>query len=138
MRTNAIIIYIMAAVFFMVKSATAQTGPKIQFEQHTIEYGEVDYASDGERLWTFKNMGTEPLMITAVKGSCGCTVAKYPKSAILPGKEGVVKIKYDTKRVGIISKTVSITTNEPEDRNFHVIKIMGKVKADPNAKTKAK
>jgi len=138
MRTNAIIIYIMAAVFFMAKSAVAQTGPQIQFEQYIIEYGEVDYASDGERLWTFKNIGTEPLMITAVKGSCGCTVAKYPKSAILPGKEGVVKVKYDTKRVGLISKTVSITTNEPEDRNFHVIKIMGKVKADPNAKPKSK
>ena len=138
MRTNAIIIYIMAAVFFMVKSTVAQTGPKIEFEQYVIEYGEVDYASNGERLWTFKNVGTEPLMITAVKGSCGCTVAKYPKSAILPGKEGVVKIKYDTKRVGLISKTVSITTNEPEDRNFHVIKIMGKVKADPNAKPKGK
>lgn len=140
MRINVIIIHIMAAVFFMALpvKAQAQIGPKISLNQEIIEYGEIEYNSDGERLLTFKNIGDQPLLITAVKGSCGCTVAKYPKTAVLPGKENVIKIKYDTKRVGLISKTVSITTNEPEDRNFHVIKIMGKIKENPNPDKKTK
>lgn len=138
MKANVILIQIMAAVFFMALSSKAQTGPKIAYEQYTVEYGEVEYGGDGERLWSFKNVGDQPLLILSVKGSCGCTVVKYPKSPIAPGKSGVVKIKYDTKRVGLISKTVSITTNEPGEDNFHVIKIMGKVKENPNVPPKTK
>lgn len=108
-------------------SAQAVSGPRMAYDVFTVEYGEVEYGSDGERTWTFKNTGTEPLLITEVKGSCGCTVAKYPKTPIKPGEGGTVKIKYDTKRPGIISKTITLITNEPEERNFHVIKIMGKV-----------
>lgn len=108
-------------------SAQVVSGPKMDYAQYTVEYGDIDYGSDGERSWTFKNTGTEPLLITSVKGSCGCTVAKYPKTPIKPGETGTVKIKYDTKRPGIISKTITLVTNEPEERNFHVIKIMGKV-----------
>lgn len=108
-------------------SAQTVSGPRMSYELYTVEYGDVEYGADGERPWVFKNTGTEPLLITSVKGSCGCTVAKYPRGPIKPGESGTVRIKYDTKRPGLISKTISITTNEPEERNFHVIKIMGKV-----------
>lgn len=138
MRISVIFIHLMAAVFFMPSRNQAQTGPKIKFSQEIIDYGQIEYDSESERLLTFKNIGDQPLLIVSVKGSCGCTVAKYPKTAILPGKEAAIKIKYDTKRVGLISKTVSITTNEPEDRNFHVIKIMGKINENPNPIKKAK
>lgn len=112
-------------------NAQSVSGPKISFTQTIIDYGEVAYGSDGERPWTFKNEGTAPLLITDVKGSCGCTVAKYPRGPIQPGREGTVKIRYDTKRTGLFSKTATIITNEPEDRNFHVITIMGRVGAAP-------
>lgn len=129
-------LFFMAGVFFVPIHSKAQTGPQIGIEQYIIDYGTIDYDSEGERIWTFKNTGDAPLLITAVKGSCGCTVVKYPKTAILPGKEASMKVKYDTKRAGIISKTFSITTNEPADRNFHVIKVMGTVKENPNPKKK--
>lgn len=127
---------IMCAVLFLATRGQAQTatGPKIWYDVYTVDYGEVQYGADGERTWTFKNVGTEPLLITDVKGSCGCTVAKYPKGPIAPGAQATIKIKYDTKRPGLISKTVTIVTNEPEDRNYHVVKIMGKVVGAPEKK----
>ena len=112
-------------------SAQAVLGPKLSFEQDFVDYGEVEYSGNGERVWKFKNTGKEPLMITNAKGSCGCTVPEYPKEAIMPGKEGIIKIKYDTKRPGPIAKTVTVTTNEPEGANSHVIKVKGNVKDAP-------
>lgn len=134
MKKNAQKVLFMAVVFFMSQIGIAQNGPKISFDQTIIDYGEIEYNSDGIRIWHFKNEGDQPLIITSVKGSCGCTVAKYPKVPITPGKESTIKIKYDTKRKGTISKTVSITTNEPQERNFHVVTIIGKVKPPEESK----
>lgn len=130
MKKIALLIGFVAAACTVSKTASAQAvlGPKISFEQDFVDFGEVEFSGNGERVWKFKNTGKEPLMITNAKGSCGCTVPEYPKEAIMPGKEGIIKIKYDTKRPGPINKTVTVTTNEPEGANSHVIKVKGMVK----------
>lgn len=116
-----------------VNNASAQSpaSPKISYTLDYVDFGEVEYGGPSERVWKFKNEGKEPLMITSAKGSCGCTVPDPPKEPIMPGKEGVIKIKYDTKRPGPIAKTVTLVTNEPEGSNTHVIKVKGNVKNAP-------
>jgi len=109
-------------------------GAKIEFDQEVIDYGQVEYASNGEREFVIKNIGDAPLVITRVKGSCGCTVPTKPSEPILPGKTGVMKVKYDTKRANQpFSKSITVTSNAV---NFptKVVKIKGKVLANPNAK----
>jgi hypothetical protein len=114
--------------FAALVNAQAVMGPKIQFEKMEANYGTIDYDSDPVREVKFKNVGTEPLLITNATGSCGCTVPEYPKSPIMPGKEGSLKIKYDTKREGAFTKTVTVVTNEPDSDNKHVINVTGTVK----------
>ncbi|HEY8365944.1 MAG TPA: DUF1573 domain-containing protein [Bacteroidia bacterium] len=111
----------------------AVMGSKMTYKSLEVNYGDVEYAGNGERTWKFKNEGTQPLMITSATGSCGCTVPDYPKEAIPAGKEGEIKIKYDTKRTGPFSKTVTIVTNEPEGSNTHVITVKGNVKPQVSA-----
>jgi len=109
-------------------------GAKIEFDQEVIDYGEVEYASNGEREFIIKNTGDAPLVITRTKGSCGCTVPTKPSEPILPGKTGVMKVKYDTKRANQpFSKSITVTSNAV---NFptKIVKIKGKVLANPNAK----
>ena len=66
----------------------------------------------GEFQFWFINDGNEPLIISMVKTSCGCLVPSYyPKDPIKPGERNVIKIRYDTNRVGPINKTVSVSTN---------------------------
>lgn len=112
-------------------SAQATLGPKISFEQDYVDYGEVDYGGGRERVWKFKNTGTEPLMIVNAVGSCGCTVPSFPKEPIMPGKTAEIKINYDTNRPGPIAKTVTVTTNEPAGSNTVVIKVKGNIKPAP-------
>ncbi|MCB0756766.1 MAG: DUF1573 domain-containing protein, partial [Flavobacteriales bacterium] len=72
----------------------------------------------------------EPLIISKAKGSCGCTVPEWPKEPIAPGAKSAIKVKYDTKRVGPISKSVTITSNSVDNSTF-LLKIKGTVKAVP-------
>ena len=104
------------------------TGPHMEMEMTTVEYGTIDKGSDPLRKVSFSNTGTEPLVIKNARGSCGCTVPTWPREPIMPGESSIIEIRYDTKRVGPFTKTVKLTTNEV-DGVKHVIKIKGKVLA---------
>src|SRR6188768_4476470 len=69
-------------------------------ESDLVDYGTIDQGSEPLRLAKFKNTGTEPLIISGAKGSCGCTVPNWPKEPIMPGETSQIEIRYDTKRVG--------------------------------------
>ena len=101
------------------------TGPVIEFENAVIDYGEIAVNSDGNRVFKFKNTGKSPLIISNVKGSCGCTVPTKPEEPIMPGETGEIKVKYATNRIGPFSKTVTITSNAYEPKV--VLKIKGRV-----------
>ena len=107
----------------------AEGGPKIEFEVTEIDYGTIEQGADPLRVFKFKNVGDEPLIISKAKGSCGCTVPKYPQEPVLPGEEAVIEVRYDTKRIGPFHKTVTLTTNEANPT--HILKIKGKVNPKP-------
>lgn len=102
---------------------------KIEFETETIDYGTIEKGADGVRVFKFKNTGNAPLIITKVKSSCGCTVPKKPKDPIMPGDTGEIEVKYDTKRVMPIRKTITVTSNA--ERPTIALKIKGNV-IDPS------
>lgn len=114
----------------VVAQAQVESGAQIEFEKETHDYGTINQYADGTCEFKFTNTGNEPLVISNAKGSCGCTVPQWPREPIAPGKTGVIKVKYDTKRVGIIGKSVTLqsnATNEPTK----TIRIKGNVKAAP-------
>nr|MBS0038409.1 DUF1573 domain-containing protein [Saprospiraceae bacterium] len=91
--------------------STETSGPEITFESTTIDYGTIERGANGVRVFKFTNTGTEPLIITNTRGSCGCTVPKHPKDPILPGQTEEIEVKYDTNRLGKINKSVTVSTN---------------------------
>jgi hypothetical protein len=109
-------------------AAPSAGGPKLVWENTTIDYGEIKKGSDKVRKAIFFNKGTEPLVIKNARGSCGCTVPTWPKEPIMPGEQGVIEISYDTQRVGPINKTVTVQTNEGEEETKIYIK--GNISAD--------
>lgn len=114
------------------KQAEDVKGPKMTFTATTVDYGTIEQNSDPLRTFTFVNDGTEPLVISNAKGSCGCTVPKYPKEPIMPGQEAEIEVRYDTKRLGIFNKSVTLTTNavngaDAANPGKFSLKIKGKV-----------
>jgi hypothetical protein len=107
-----------------------ETGAKIEFVKETHDYGTIKYGADGECTFEFKNTGDAPLLISNAKGSCGCTVPKWPEEAIAPGAKGTITVKYDTKRPGAINKSVTITSNAINEPT-KVIRIKGNILPAP-------
>ncbi|WP_310555588.1 DUF1573 domain-containing protein [Flavobacterium sp.] len=105
-------------------------GAGMKFEAETIDYGTIQQNADGKREFVFVNNGNKPLIITNATGSCGCTVPSFPKEPIMPGAKAVIGVKYDTSRVGGISKTVTVTSNA-EGAPSKVLNIKGTVNALP-------
>lgn len=97
----------------------------ITFETDVVDYGTIEQGADGLREFKFKNTGKEPLIISNATGSCGCTVPTWPKEPIKPGESSSIKVKYDTKRLGAINKSVTITSNATEATK--VLRIKGNV-----------
>ena len=84
---------------------------QVEFETKLIDYGDIEFDSDGKRVFKFKNVGTTPLIFNRISSSCGCTVPKRPEKPIQPGESGEIEVEYDTKRVGIFMKAVTINSN---------------------------
>lgn len=115
----------MAVVSF---SSYAQDGPKIEFKEETINYGDVVKGEDdGIRVFEFTNTGNAPLIITDVKSSCGCTVPTKPTEPIMPGKSEKITVQYNMNP-GPISKTITVTSNAVNKPNGTVaLRIKGTV-----------
>ncbi|MDN3707730.1 DUF1573 domain-containing protein [Myroides ceti] len=118
-------------VMLLVSAASfAQSGPKIEFKakDNTIDYGTVVRGEDnGIRTFEFTNTGDQPLVITSVKSTCGCTVPSKPEAPIMPGKTGKIDVKYNMNP-GKISKTVTVESNATNVTNGTVaLRIKGDV-----------
>jgi hypothetical protein len=116
------------------KNQTTETAAKstIDFVSKVIDYGTIEYNSDGARKFVFTNNGTEPLIIKNAKGSCGCTVPTWPREPIGPGETAEIGVKYATNRVGAFTKTITLTTNA--SKKPVILTVKGKV--NPGEKQK--
>jgi len=119
---------------FSISIYAQETSAKIEFKEDTVDYGKIEYGSDGVRSFVFTNTGNAPLVITKVKSSCGCTVPKKPTGPIAPGEKGEIEVKYDTKRPGFIRKTITVTSNATNTKGgVYYLKIKGEVKKMDNS-----
>lgn len=111
----------------VTKTEQGALKPQFEFVEEVIDYGTIAKDADGHRVFKFKNVGSAPLVIENVKGSCGCTVPTKPEEPVMPGEFGEIKVKYATNRVGRFSKSVTITSNATEKPK--VVRIKGEVLA---------
>ena len=120
---NSALTFITLFISFFIFSQEKQA--EIKFEVTTIDYGEVEFESDGKRVFKFKNVGTAPLIFKRISSSCGCTIPKKPEKPIEPGDSGEIEFEYDTKRVGIFMKAISVVSNSKN--SSIVLRIKGEV-----------
>jgi len=113
MKKGMLFMTLMVSALFGFQAAAQEVvqGPAITIDKETHDYGNISYEANGECEFTITNSGTEPLIITGARGSCGCTVPTYPQEPIAPGQSAVIKVTYDTKRPGPFTKSVTVTSN---------------------------
>ena len=88
------------------------SGPELNLPLDVYDFGKVKLSKDTlVATYYFKNSGTDTLIITNVKPGCGCTVASFPTSPILPGDGSVITLKYYRETEGPINKSATIYSN---------------------------
>ena len=120
---------------FAQSAEPATSKAELKFEKEVHDYGTIMQNDDGTCEFVFTNTGTEPLIISNARGSCGCTVPDWPRQPIAPGASESIKVKYATNRVGPINKSVTITSNA-SNAATKVIRIKGNVLKAPDSPVK--
>ena len=103
-------------------------GPKIEFEQETIDFGTLPHKGNASASFVVWNRGTADLVISSCKGSCGCTVPVCPTTAIKPGESAKIPVTYDSNRIGYFTKNVTVSSNAINEPN-KMLTIKGNIEA---------
>lgn len=87
--------------------------PEATFEVTHLDLGKVVQGTKVERTFGFENTGGSALVISDVRGSCGCTVANdWPKQPVKPGEKGTISFTFDSEgRSGRQNKTITMVGN---------------------------
>ena len=108
------------------RNAEKVSTPNIEMLETSFDFGEIHQGESVTHEFIIKNSGDAELIITAAKGSCGCTVPEWPKSPISEGEEAVIKVTFNSAgKSGKQNKTVTLVSNSIP--NTKVISIIGNV-----------
>ena len=85
---------------------------RMSFDKVEHDFGTIAAGTPQETVFTFKNIGDAPLLITNARSSCGCTVPDYPRNTpIAPGETGELLVKFNGTGINQVTKTITLTTN---------------------------
>ncbi len=107
-----------------VQTATQPAVPSgptttMTFGETTFDFGSVNEGEMVSHTYTFTNTGEEPLILSDAKGSCGCTVPKWPREAIQPGETADITVEFNSKnKKGKRNQKVTITANTNPPQTF--------------------
>ena len=95
---------ILCTALFAFMTINAQQ-PVITFEKTSHDFGKINEA-DGRvsTVFTFKNEGMSPLILSNVRASCGCTTPVWPREPIEPGQTGRIQLHIILMVVQVASK----------------------------------
>jgi len=94
------------------KSTDAVQGPFIEFKEELKSFGEINQGDKVEHTFAFVNAGNEPLIISNVLTTCGCTAPSWPKEPIGPGEESSIVVRFNSAgKMGRQNKVITVISN---------------------------
>ncbi|AMR32737.1 hypothetical protein A0256_15550 [Mucilaginibacter sp. PAMC 26640] len=124
-------IMMICAVFlglaFTANTAMAQDDTKAEFKfnEEKHDFGDIPQGTPVTTVFEFTNVGKEPLILSEVRPTCGCTIADYTKTPVLSGAKGMIKITYNAAVASAFNKTIVVTSNSKTPTKY--LNIVGKV-----------
>ncbi len=100
--------------------------PTMDFRDTVRDFGTIKQGEVVTVTYEFTNNGKAPLIISKAAGSCGCTVADYPKEPLAPGRSSSVEVQFSSAgKEGHQEKSITLTTNS--NRGAHFLYIRGEI-----------
>jgi len=114
-RTLKVCSYILVYFFFLSchKQSEKTIKTNIKFDKITYNFGKYKWERGIEKKIFFKyqNTGNNPLIITDIETSCGCTIPIWNKKPLLPNKTDSIEVMYDSRTLGFFCKTITVLYN---------------------------
>ncbi|MEM6642976.1 MAG: DUF1573 domain-containing protein [Bacteroidota bacterium] len=102
------------------------SGPKIFFAEKSYNFGEIVQGDRVSYTFEFENTGNEPLILSDVKTTCGCTAPEWPREPIVPGTKAELKVVFNsTGKLNMQNKVITVMSNAVN--NPARVKIVGNV-----------
>ncbi len=96
---------------------------KMTFDDTRFDFGTITEGKIVKHVYKFTNTGKVPLVINDARSTCGCTVPKWPKDPIDPGKSGEISVRFDSKgKKDRQAKPITITANTYPNQTILQIK----------------
>jgi|AntAceMinimDraft_17_1070374.scaffolds.fasta_scaffold00716_8 hypothetical protein len=97
--------------------------PKIKFEKKIHDFGKLIQGEKVSYSFKFKNTGNSDLLISYVSPSCSCVKVSYPKIPIHSGKQGIIKVTFDSQgRQGCQKEAITLISNTQPNKMALIIK----------------
>jgi hypothetical protein len=97
--------------------AADEPQPNVDLPLLRWDWGTIPVIPPVAQTFPIQNTGDEPLIITSVVSSCGCTTASLSSSVIPPGQRADLKVVFDPnfhETVGPVTRLVWLQTNDPD------------------------
>jgi hypothetical protein len=123
------LILMCTVVLGFVLNASAQDNqkPEFKFNEEKHDFGKIPQGTPVTTVFTFVNVGTDPLILTEVKPTCGCTIADFTKTPVKKGEKGKITITYNAAVAAPFNKTIVVTSNAKTPQKY--LNIIGEVVA---------
>ena len=104
-----------------LKVITGDTIQKKDVTQTTVicdrsmyDFGKFSVKETRTVVFSLKNTGTQPLLVTGVVTSCGCATPRYDKKPVKPGETTDIIVEMKAEEEGYFEKTISVHSNTPD------------------------
>ncbi len=121
------LILLFAVILGFAFTASAQDNQKAEFKfnEEKHDFGKIQQGTPVTTVFEFTNIGKEPLILTEVKPTCGCTIADYTKAPVKSGEKGTIKITYNAAAISPFNKTIVVKSNSKTPEKY--LNIVGEV-----------
>ncbi len=87
-------------------------GPKIVFAEDTHDFGDIEQGTKVSHVFNFENAGTQPLILSNVLTTCGCTATDWPRDPVAPGDGGKIEVSFNSAgKMGKQNKVITVVSN---------------------------
>ncbi len=101
--------------------------PVIYFPNTQHNFGVMKQGDIVSYTFKYFNKGNSVLHIRDIQTSCGCTAAAVKAKDTAPGKEGEIRVQFDsTGKIGKLVRQITVMSNDPKN-TFEQLKIYADV-----------
>ncbi|MCT1531455.1 DUF1573 domain-containing protein [Sphingobacterium daejeonense] len=98
-------------IAFISLTAMGMLAAEFKFDKETHDFGKIALNKPVSHEYKFSNSGDEPIIISDVQPTCGCSVAEFTKTPVKPGEAGTIKVTFNAAAKGPFTKSFIVKSN---------------------------